>query len=207
MRSNNTPDGHNEFSFIEKARRKQIIDSTIETLAEIGYMRTSLDKIAQRAGISKGVILYHFKNKENLILETAQAIIVIAAENMRSRIETENTSAGKLKNYIASNLAFMQAWPEQLRALIEIIIHLRTPEGKLYFDAKANEPALAELEGILKIGQENGEFREFSPRVMATAIRGSIDAVASQFAFYPDLDIAVFTRELVDIFDQVTRKK
>ena len=52
-------------SFIEKARRTQIIECAIETIAEVGYAQASLGQIAKRAQISKGVISYHFANKGN----------------------------------------------------------------------------------------------------------------------------------------------
>ena len=50
-------------SFIEEARRRQIIDTAIRTIATRGYSRTSLAEIAREAGISKGVISYHFEGK------------------------------------------------------------------------------------------------------------------------------------------------
>ncbi len=54
-------------SFIEKARRAQIMECAIETLAEVGYVKASLGQIAKRAKISKGVISYYFTNKEELL--------------------------------------------------------------------------------------------------------------------------------------------
>ena len=42
-------------SFIEKARRTQIVECAIETIAEVGYAQASLGQIAKRAQISKGL--------------------------------------------------------------------------------------------------------------------------------------------------------
>lgn len=49
------PGGQDGYSFIEAARRAQIVESAIETIAEAGYARASMAQIAPRAGISKGV--------------------------------------------------------------------------------------------------------------------------------------------------------
>jgi TetR/AcrR family transcriptional regulator, fatty acid metabolism regulator protein len=207
MRSKNVPNDQTRQSFIETARRKQIIECTIETLAETGYWQTSLEKIAQKAGISKGVILYYFKNKDTLILETAQYIFGLDMEKTHQQMETELTAAGKLKHYIAYNLEFMQKRPKQLKAVVEIITNLRTAEGNLYFNARSAEPTLTELEKILKLGQNTGEFRQFDTRVMAMSIRGSIDAVAARAAIEESRDIGRQAHELVEIYLRATKTK
>jgi AcrR family transcriptional regulator len=52
------------------ARRTQLIEATIETLAEVGYARTTLTAVARRAGLSHGLVNFHFETKERLLTET-----------------------------------------------------------------------------------------------------------------------------------------
>jgi AcrR family transcriptional regulator len=52
------------------ARRLQLIEATIETIAARGISRTTLNEVARRAGLSHGLILFHFQSKENLLSET-----------------------------------------------------------------------------------------------------------------------------------------
>jgi AcrR family transcriptional regulator len=54
-------------TFIEEARRKQIVEAAMETIADSGYVNASLAEIAKSADISKGVISYHFESKDELI--------------------------------------------------------------------------------------------------------------------------------------------
>ncbi|WEL93058.1 helix-turn-helix domain containing protein, partial [Tsukamurella tyrosinosolvens] len=65
MRPENEPSGQR--SFIEEARRRQIIAAAAEVLADEGYGRATLARIARQAGISKGVISYHFDGKDDLM--------------------------------------------------------------------------------------------------------------------------------------------
>jgi AcrR family transcriptional regulator len=59
-----------ERTFIETARRAQIVDTAIDLLAEHGYPDTSCAKIAKRAGLSStGMISYYFAGKDDLIRE------------------------------------------------------------------------------------------------------------------------------------------
>ena len=62
MRSDNSTTVR-QWTFTEEARRGQIIACAIEVLAELGYAQTSFARIAERLGISKSVISYHFGGK------------------------------------------------------------------------------------------------------------------------------------------------
>ena len=53
-------------SFIEEQRRSQIVDIAIQTIATQGFSQASLAEIAKEAGISKGVISYHFADNHKL---------------------------------------------------------------------------------------------------------------------------------------------
>jgi AcrR family transcriptional regulator len=52
------------------ARRTQLIEATIETLASRGYARTTLTDVARVAGLSHGLVNFHFETKEKLLAET-----------------------------------------------------------------------------------------------------------------------------------------
>lgn len=53
-----------------EARRKQLMEATIEVVAARGYARTTLTEVAARAGLSHGLVNFHFKTKELLLSET-----------------------------------------------------------------------------------------------------------------------------------------
>ncbi|MEY3307488.1 MAG: hypothetical protein RLZZ413_1526 [Pseudomonadota bacterium] len=53
-----------------EARRSQLIEATIETLAARGYARTTLTEVARQAGLSHGLVNFHFETKEKLLAET-----------------------------------------------------------------------------------------------------------------------------------------
>lgn len=53
-------------------RRRQIIEATLKTIAEQGIARTSLDKIADAAGMSRGHVRHFVGNREDLLVDTAK---------------------------------------------------------------------------------------------------------------------------------------
>ncbi|SFR83367.1 transcriptional regulator, TetR family [Agromyces sp. CF514] len=55
-------------------RREQIIDATMTTIAEHGIHGTTLDRIADAAGMSRGHVRHFVGNRDRLLLDTATAV-------------------------------------------------------------------------------------------------------------------------------------
>jgi AcrR family transcriptional regulator len=53
-----------------RAEKKQLImEAALEVFAENGFLHTSIEGIAHRAGIAKGLIYAYFKNKDDLLYQ------------------------------------------------------------------------------------------------------------------------------------------
>ena len=49
---------------------REIIQATYSVVLEQGYCNASTQRIAQKAGVTKSILHYYFKNKDHLMLET-----------------------------------------------------------------------------------------------------------------------------------------
>jgi AcrR family transcriptional regulator len=194
-------------SFIEAARRRQIIDCAIETIAALGYEGASLAEIAKRAGISKGNVSYYFASKDALIDQVVTDVYARAAAYMLPKLEAETTARATLRTLFITNSEFIRDNPTAVQAVIEIVSSARTAEGRPRYDMRGMEQAFSDIEQLLRWGQETGEFRAFTPSVYAIAIRMAIDALGPRLQAYPDLDVDEYGRELADLFDRATRKE
>ncbi|MEV0618907.1 TetR/AcrR family transcriptional regulator [Nonomuraea sp. NPDC050404] len=204
MRSESGPDGQKR-SFIEEARRTQIIESAIETLTEMGYAGASLARIAERAGTSKGVILYHFGDKNELVERIVEQIYLDIAQYVVTRTEKESTAAGSLRANIRAVAAYMRGRRAQLLALREIRNNFRTPDGKPRYGVDFNEPIYQAREELFRRGQQEGEFRSFNPRVMSVAVQSAIDGMFAYWVANPDHDLEAHADELADLFEHAAR--
>jgi AcrR family transcriptional regulator len=195
-------------SFVSSARRAQIVEAAIETVAEVGYAKASLSSIAARLGISKGVISYHFAGKDDLIAEIVTQVLQQARAYMQPRIEAQTTGSETLRAYIESNLEFMRDNPNQISALVEIVraaIAGATSPFSRDRNGDSRDAGVHVLAALLKRFQTAGELRpDFDPDAMAIAIRAVIDAAPGRLAD-PTFDIDQYTHETVAIFDRATR--
>jgi len=205
MSTKNKANDPNDLSFIEKARRAQIVQCAIETIAEIGYAQASIGQIAKRANVSKGVITYHFASKDDLLEEVVAAYAIAAEAFIRPVAANAATPKERLRKYMEANLAFIAEHRKMVFAVVEIAAGMRTKEGKLRFSADADESIYQPIEEILYAGAEAGCFREFTPlsaRVTALAIRHAIDGFSLELMRTPDLSVKEYTEELISIFER-----
>jgi TetR/AcrR family transcriptional repressor of bet genes len=191
-------------TFIEEARRSQIIVSAIETLAELGYVKSSLAQIAKHAGISTSLIPYHFKDKDELMEQTVSEISANWIAYVQTQVSTVTSARERLHIYIESNLACMGTRPKHFLALLEIVFNVRNADGLLRYVVEDEDPSMVLLEQLLADGQQSGEFRQFDIHHMAIAIRGAIDQFLGQMN-KARADLEIYTSEVVEIFDIATR--
>jgi TetR/AcrR family fatty acid metabolism transcriptional regulator len=190
-------------TFIEEARRKQIIDSTIQTLANRGFINTTLAEIADQIGVSKGVISYHFNGKDELIDATLDTIIETQVSIRQERIDEQSEPLEKMRAYFRANIEFLKNYPTYIPALLELWASYSSLEAKLYFNRMAYEPARVQLKDIFRFGQERGDFSEFDPLVNASLIQGAIDGIMWQWYFNPEkVDPDAYIEELLSIFEK-----
>jgi TetR/AcrR family transcriptional regulator, fatty acid metabolism regulator protein len=187
-------------TFIESARRAQVVAAAIEVVAELGYLSASLARIAEHAGTSKGVVTYHFENKEDLVRAVYTEVLAQVEAFMRERIGAEGSASGMLRAYITANLEFMRDCRTQVVAILEIYWNARDEAGRPLYDLATLDAQVAPLESLLRAGQESGELGEFDASVMAFAIRGAIDAVPPRLARDPDFDVDAYIAVLSETF-------
>jgi TetR/AcrR family transcriptional repressor of bet genes len=202
---NSTDDQNPSRSFIEEARRAQIVAATIETLAKVGYANASFARIAKRARISTSLILYHFSSKEELLFQTLEDIANAWHGYVQKEVEAGASAKEQLRIYIESTLAYMGTRPTHYAALIEIVFNARTPDGKLLYLTDEEDVAVTLLHNILGHGQQSGEFRAFSIPSMATAVAGAISEFLTGM-HKKDADLEAYTAEVVHLFALATQR-
>lgn len=75
-------------------RRRQIITATIDSIAKHGFAETTIATVAKRAGLSQGVLIFHFKSKDALLVETLTYLGDEYRAAWRSALEAAGDRAG-----------------------------------------------------------------------------------------------------------------
>jgi betaine-aldehyde dehydrogenase len=88
----------------EDFRRRQLIDVTIDSLAEVGYVGTTLAQIAGRAGVSPGLVAHYFDDKEGLLEAAFRALARRVSDQVRARLRHAHTPRARIQSIIDANL-------------------------------------------------------------------------------------------------------
>ena len=208
-KSNQVADHKTKSTFIEEARRNQILEIALKEIETKGYRNTTIQDIAKKAKVSKGVIYYHFNNKEELLSAIWSALITELFEYRKRRVEMHGSAGDRLQAYLAANFEFLKQNFNKFTALYRMGIDLNPAETRNYpWSKQINERCFNFLSGILKSGQKNGEFRQFPTDRLTPIIQGAIDGLCLQWISAPELfDIDACGQMLLDIIERYTSGK
>lgn len=191
-------------SFISEARRDQIIEATIQTLDEIGYVKASLAQIAKRAGISTALISYHFTDKQDLMNHLLMNLLERTNAYILGQVYRENGTQEKLAAFIQSSLEYQNAHPARNAALVEIIFNARTPDNTPYYKLGDDDEniLLDELQKILLSGRNEGVFEDCNIDVVANMIQGAVGEYMFNQALSKKVDVKTYAAELIRIVNK-----
>jgi betaine-aldehyde dehydrogenase len=90
---------------VEEARTRQLIEVTIDSLAEVGFVGSTLAQIASRAGVSPGLVAHYFGDKDGLLEATFRTLSRRINDRMKAWSSTAHTPRGRIQAVIDANLA------------------------------------------------------------------------------------------------------
>lgn len=79
----------------KETRRLQLIEATIDSLAKRGYSETTMADVADGAGLSRGIVNFHFESKEKLLVATLQYMADEYAAHWRAALSKAGTDPAK----------------------------------------------------------------------------------------------------------------
>ena len=89
----------------EEGRRQQLIDVTLDSLAEEGFSGSTLQVIARRARVSAGLVAHYFGDKDGLLDAAFRSLSRRVADQVRQRLKLAGTPRERIQAVIDGNLA------------------------------------------------------------------------------------------------------
>jgi AcrR family transcriptional regulator len=179
------------------ATRERILDVALELFNEQGYEKTSLREIAERLGVTKAALYYHFERKEDLLLE------------LHLRLHELGRGILEQLDGISDPREVVAAWPGLLDQFIDAVLANRD----LFRFHQRNERALQQLTDNERHRDENDDLEERFRRFLGdpaiplrdrvrmtcsvTAVLGGLMAGGELYGDASIEEIAVLVRELV----------
>ena len=180
--------------------RERILDVALELFLEQGYEKTSLREIADRLGVTKAALYYHFASKEDILLELHLRLHALGRDIL-DRFD------------VLDDEDIVRSWPGLLDEFIDRVIANR----ELFLLHQRNQSAIEQLAQNERHQAENEDIQQRFRRFLANdglplearvrmacslgAIFSALMGVGGVFGDVPDEEIVRYVRAAVrDLF-------
>lgn len=158
-------------------KQLRLIWATYKLCSEKGLLDLSLQSVADEAGVSKGIVLYYFKTKEELVHATMRWVLGRVAERIRRAVAKAKAPKRKIAAMI--DAIFVEAEANRRFYLTYLdLIGLAARNEKfahLTADVRAIEEGL--YAEIIRLGTEQRAFCVRNVAEAATVVRAIIDGL------------------------------
>ncbi len=163
--------------------KTQIFESAMEVFAEKGYERTKVEEVAERAGLARATIYYHFRTKRDLYFFLLQEGIALLAEHVAAEVAAAgDDDTARVEALIDGHVEFFAAY----RAFTQVAM-LETwrldPELDIS-PARVLAPVLEICGTVLSDAREAGAVRDFEPGLLLSSFFGFVTAVPIYYVSY-----------------------
>jgi AcrR family transcriptional regulator len=145
----------------------QIFSAALDLLSREGYHETSMDAIAQRAGLAKGTLYWYFKSKRELLIALFRHIMQELVISWRASIEARALSPTE---QLRASLSFFRSHATEVAMVFGIMIQARATNPQdtelARVTLETTQMASQVLEENIARGVASGEFRPVSPSQM-----------------------------------------
>jgi AcrR family transcriptional regulator len=141
-------------------RRAAIVDAAMEEFIARGFAATRLDDIAKRAGVAKGTIYLHFKDKESMFEELVRTVIVPVVARLNA-LPPLTGSVRDLIEAFASNF-LKEVIGTRRGDLVRLIVAEgpRFPSVADFYYREVVSRGIAGMRALIELGIARGEIRE-----------------------------------------------
>ena len=167
--------------------RKQLMSAAIDCFARFGYQGTTIDRIARAAGVTKGAIYYHFRDKEELLFAAVRDRVQGFEGHVLEEVAPAGDALANLRRVIDACF-FHATVSNHRRFIITLMVEALDTNPRLSVEFRSILRRMrAFLAGIVRRGQQQGVLRgDVVPESVAAQIAGGI--IGAEVQHYQDPD-------------------
>ncbi|MBJ7403074.1 MAG: helix-turn-helix transcriptional regulator [Bradyrhizobium sp.] len=141
-------------------RRAAIVEAAMEEFVARGFAATRLDDIAKRAGVAKGTIYLHFKDKESMFEELVRIVIVPVVARLNA-LPPPTGSVRELVETFAGNF-LKEVIGTRRGDLVRLIVAEgpRFPAIADFYYREVVSRGIAGMRALIELGIARGEIRQ-----------------------------------------------
>lgn len=106
---------------VRTIRRKQILEAAERLAVERGWTEITILDICQEAGISSGVLTYHFQNKDEIMMALLEELITRIDTHLNKAVRSARTPEEDIDNFLQALTTLLETDPHFPPLLIHFV--------------------------------------------------------------------------------------
>jgi AcrR family transcriptional regulator len=178
--------------------RQRLYEAAVELVAEQGFSATTVDDIAERAGVAKGTVYYNFPSKTALFEELLRHGVGLLTADFRAAV-ADRSPSDAVAALVRAELAYIQRYRSFAQLLLSEM--WRTNREWQQTLLLLREEAVGVIAAVVQAGVDSGDFApDLDVRLASSALFGVGLVVALDWlVFQPDRGIDDVERSLLAI--------
>jgi len=150
---------------------KKLIEIATELFSQKGYASVSLEEIVEQAGLTRGAVYHHFKNKKGLFL----AVFRYAQESIAEEINRVDEQSEDLWEQLVEGCRLFIESTSKVSVCRIVLIDGPAVLGWQTFREIDQENSMRLLQEQIEEMQEKGLFKAVTPEVITHVLSGAIN--------------------------------
>jgi len=153
--------------------RGAILEAALQAFSEKGFTATTLDEITSRAGVSKGMAYYYFRNKDELFLFVMKESLGSLEQSLRDELALAKEIHEKMARFVALVTSTFLEYPALYRVLVSHVWQLaeKYPHDVVLARSSFLEPLTAALRDARAAGEISASV---NPDLVAPILFGAV---------------------------------
>jgi AcrR family transcriptional regulator len=179
-----------------EVRRLDVLRRSALVFAEDGFHQTSVNSLAARLGVSKPVLYYYAKNKDDLLYQCDAIVRDALFKAMESTHRTKISGMGKVRHFFNHYAEIMCGDFGRCLALVDHRALNRETRQKQVSSRRGVEEAVCQM--ILE-GQADGSIAHCNPQLAARVIFGAFNGIPRWFQRSGELKASDVAETYIDL--------
>ena len=172
---------------VSEERREQIVESAMNVIARKGFSKTRMDDVAAESGLSKGLLYWYFKSKEEIIVAISDLLFGAEFRKMENLAVEGQSARESLED-------FLEIFIEDLRGMLKVTPVIYEFYALAFRNATVRTAMQAYLrrfvsilEPIVQRGIDSGEFVSKDARQITLTIGSTLEGTLLLWAYDPEM--------------------
>jgi AcrR family transcriptional regulator len=161
-------------------RKEDIVDAAVELFAQYGYSATPASALAKKAGVAKGLIFHHFKNKAGILSHILTELSDSYIQGVESLIDSAQNGLDAVLSIIRFHFEFASERSTELTVLLrDFPIELTSIDsGAGAVLAERLTVTFHQIRKCIERGQADGSITKVPAADTAFIIRGMLNGIS-----------------------------